>query len=624
MGEIRNEDPTSRWSRAPGGNRAFPTTGVAAGDVAVAAGRAATRPDRSRARVGLIGITLVIALLGLAFRLFQVQVVQAADLAGQGLDQRLVTRDLAPQRGKVYDRNGELLAMTVEAQSIWANPTQIEEPLWVAQQVGGLLGVDSHELLTRLESDREFVYLKRQVEPAVAEQIAALEVRGIYTHPESTRIYPAGAVASHVTGFVDIDGNGQEGLEYVYDEALRGVPGKAVFERDLEGRIIPQGISDIVPAVPGTDLNTTIDLPLQYQAQQECLSAVDRTDAESCWVVVLDVESGGVLALAGAPVFDPQTRQTVDETCDPDRDPTCHAFKNFIVRGVYEPGSTQKLITVAAAIEEGEVKAGTVIPEVADLLELRTDACRSADDDLFGCYRDFEEHETASMSVREIFTRSSNVGTILVADKLGQDRLVSYIERFGLGSKTGVDYSVEAPGTLNFEAGCETCWASAAIGYSVAATPLQMAAAYAAIGNDGIWTAPHIVASTTDVDGNQDVAGLETRRVVSDDTAVLMQELLANVVDEGTGQAATVEGYQVGGKTGTANKLGEDGRYTEVTRASFVGMAPMSDPKVVVAVLIDAPSFRYRTGGAAAAPVFANVMEQALHRLGVPPDVGAG
>jgi cell division protein FtsI/penicillin-binding protein 2 len=590
----------------------------------VAAAKAATRPDRSRVRVALIGLGLVVCLLGLAFRLFQVQVVQAEELAGQGLDQRLVTRDLAPQRGKIYDRNGELLAMTVEAQSIWANPTQIEEPLWVAQQIGGLLGLDSQELLTRLESDRDFVYLKRQVEPGMAEQILGLGVRGIYTHPEATRIYPAGSVAAHVTGFVDIDGNGQEGLEYIYDESLRGVPGKAVFERDLEGRIIPQGMTDIVPAVPGTDLNTTIDLPLQYQTQQACLSAVERTSAGSCWVVVLDVETGGVLAMSGAPVFDPQVRQTLDERCDLAVDPTCHAFKNFIVRGVYEPGSTQKLITVAAALEEGEVKAGTVIPQVADLLELRPDACRSADDDLFGCYRDFEEHQTANMSVAEIFTRSSNVGTILIAEMLGQDRLVSYIQKFGLGAQTGVDYSVEAPGMLNFEAGCETCWASAAIGYSVAATPLQMAAAYAAIGNDGIWTAPHIVASTTDVDGNEEVAGLETRRVVSEETAILMQQLLANVVDEGTGQAATVAGYQVGGKTGTANKLGEDGRYTEVTRASFVGMAPMNDPKVVVAVLIDAPSYRFRTGGAAAAPVFAQVMEQALHRLGVAPDAVAG
>ena len=590
----------------------------------MAAGKAAARQRPSKARVALIGVFLVAAWLGLAYRLFQVQVVQAADLADQGLTQRLVTRDLAPQRGKIFDRNGELLAMTVEAQSIWANPGQIEEPLWVAQQVGGLLGVDSEALLERLTSDRDFVYLKRQVEPGVAEQIAALEVRGLYSHPEASRIYPAGGVASHVTGFVDIDGNGQEGLEYFYDDELRGVPGQAVFERDLEGRIIPQGISDIVPAIPGTDLNTTIDLPLQYQAQQACLSAVDRTQAESCWVVVLDVETGGILAMTGAPVFDPQTRQTVDEDCDLTLDPTCHDFSNFVVRGIYEPGSTQKLITVAAAIEEGEVKAGTVISGVPDRLELREDACRSTDDNLFGCYQDFEEHETANMTVAEIFTRSSNVGTILVAEKLGQDRLISYIERFGLGSGTGVDYSVEAPGTLNFEAGCETCWASAAIGYSVAATPLQMAAAYAAIGNDGVWTAPHIVASKTDVDGSQDVTGLETRRVVSEDTARLMQQLLADVVAEGTGQAASVEGYRVGGKTGTANKLGEDGRYTEVTRASFVGMAPMDDPQVVVAVLIDAPSFQYRTGGASAAPVFAQVMEQALHRLGVTPDAGAG
>ncbi len=584
---------------------------------------ATRRLSRSNLRIALIGLVLVAAWLGMAYRLVQVQVVQASELADQGLDQRLVTRDLAPQRGKIFDRNGELLAMTVEAQSIWANPTQIEDPLWVAQQVGGLLGLEPDVLFERLTSDREFVYLKRQVEPELAERVTSLEVRGLYTHPEATRIYPAGQVASHVTGFVDIDGNGQEGLELVYDESLRGVPGKAVFERDLEGRIIPQGITDIVAAEPGTDLNTTIDLPLQYQAQQACVSAVERTSAKSCWVVVLDVETGGILAMVGAPVFDPQTRQTIDD-CDLEADPTCRSFSNFVVRGVYEPGSTEKLITIAAAVEEGEVAATTMIPDVADVLELREDACRSADDDTFGCYRDFEEHETADMTVADIFTRSSNVGTILVADKLGQDRLISYIEKFGLGSATGVDYTAEAPGFLNFEAGCETCWASAAIGYSVAATPLQMAAAYAAIGNDGVWTVPHIVASTTDVDGDQDVAGLETRRVVSEPTAKLMQALLANVVDEGTGQAADIDGYRVGGKTGTANKLGTDGRYTEATRASFVGMAPMGDPKVVVAVLIDEPSFKFRTGGLSAAPVFAEVMEQALHRLGVTPDADLG
>ncbi|MFV1960849.1 MAG: penicillin-binding transpeptidase domain-containing protein [Acidimicrobiia bacterium] len=277
-------------------------------------------------------------------------------------------------------------------------------------------------------------------------------------------------------------------------------------------------------------------------------------------------------------------------------------------------------MTVAAALEEGEVSIGTVIPDVSYQLELIEGACRFADDELYGCYRDFSKHATEDMSVAQIFTKSSNIGTIKIAETLGQDRLIQYIEAFGFGSKTGIDYTVEASGILNFEAGCMTCWASAAIGYSVAVTPLQMAAAYAAIGNDGIWTTPHMVFSKTDVDGETQVTGVQTKRVVSPGTALLMRELLASVVEKGTGSAAAVDGYRVGGKTGTANKLGDDGRYTEVTRASFVGLAPIDDPKVVVAVLIDAPSYDYRTGGQSAAPVFAAVMEQALHRLGVTPD----
>lgn len=575
----------------------------------------------AKVRIAIIGLLVVLAWVAMGYRLVQIQVFDAPVLAEEGLSQRLVSRDLAPQRGKIFDRNGDLLAMTVEAQSLFAVPNQIEEPLWVAQQIGGLLEADSERLFERLSSDRDFVYLKRQVEGVLAEDILGLGIRGVYAHPEPTRIYPAGEVASHVAGFVNIDGVGQEGLELVYDQELTGVPGRAEFERGLDGTPILQGISDIVPAVPGVDLNTTIDIPLQYQAQQACMEAVQRTKADNCWVVVLGVETGEILAMTGAPVFDPVSRQTLDPKCDGLEDPTqCKMFSNFIVRGMYEPGSTQKLITVAAAIEEAEVAIGTTIVQVADVLELRNDACRSAEDDLYGCYRDFKEHETRDMTVAEIFTRSSNVGTIMIADRLGQKRLVDYIEKFGLGRKTGVDYTVESPGLLNFAAGCETCWASAAIGYSVAASPLQMAAAYAAIGNDGNWITPHIVSSKTDVDGDTEVAGIETRQVVSSGTALLMRELLASVVERGTGVNAAVDGYRVGGKTGTANKLGSDGRYTDDTRASFVGMAPINDPKIVVAVVVDSPHFDYRTGGAAAAPVFADVMEQALHRLGVTPD----
>jgi cell division protein FtsI/penicillin-binding protein 2 len=571
--------------------------------------------------MALIGFVVVAAWLGMGYRLFEIQVVRADELAEEGLSQRLVTRPLAPQRGKVFDRTGNLLAMTVESQSIFAVPDQVTEPLWVSQQIGGLLGVDPDALYDRLTSDLDFVYIKRQVEGVLAEEVLDLEMKGIFSHPEPSRIYPAGTVAAHVTGFVNIDGDGQEGLELVYDSELRGEPGHAEYEKDPAGHVIPQGYTNIVPAIPGMDLVTTIDLPLQYQAQESCIDAVERTTADSCWAVVLEVETGEVLAMVGAPVFDPDTRQTRDESCADADDPNaCRMFSNFVIRGIYEPGSTQKMITFAAALEEGEVNVGTLIPDVDDELELLDGACRSGDDDLHGCYVDFEEHETADMTVAEIFTRSSNVGTIKVAGKLGQSRLIEYIEKFGLGEKTGVDYTVEAPGILRFDAGCKTCWASAAIGYSVAVTPLQMAAAYAAIGNDGIWTTPHLVRSQADAEGETEVASVETRQVVSASTSLLMRELLARVVEEGTGHNGAVDGYRVGGKTGTANKLGEDGRYTEETRASFVGLAPINDPKVVVAVVVDAPAHEYRTGGLSAAPVFSEIMEQALHRLGVSPD----
>jgi cell division protein FtsI/penicillin-binding protein 2 len=580
-----------------------------------------TRPSASKARMALIGLVVVAAWLGMGYRLFEIQVVQAEELAEKGLSQRLVTREMAPQRGKIYDRNGNLLAMTVESKSLFVVPDQVTEPVWVAQQIGGLLGMDSETLYERITSDRDFVYIKRQVDGVLAEQILAEGMAGVFAHPEPTRIYPAGPVASHVTGFVNIDGDGQEGLELVYDDELRGIPGHAEYERDIAGRVIPQGYTNIVPAVPGTDLVTSIDLPLQYQAQESCSNALERTGAESCWAVVLSVETGEVLALVGAPVFDPDIRQTLDPKCDTAEDPaTCRMFSNFAVRGIYEPGSTQKMITFAAALEEREVQVGTVIPDVDDELELLEGACRSGNDDVHGCYVDFNEHETEDMTVAEIFTRSSNVGTILVAETLGQARLVEYIEKFGLGSTTGIDYTVEAPGILRFDPGCQTCWASAAIGYSVAVTPLQMAAAYAAIGNDGVWITPHIVRSKVDSDGETEVAGVETRQVVSPGTALLMREMLASVVENGTGRSGAVDGYRVGGKTGTANKLGEDGRYTDETRASFVGMAPINDPEVVVAVVIDAPDYDYRTGGLSAAPVFSEIMEQALHRLGVSPD----
>lgn len=572
--------------------------------------RAGRRFAPDRLRLAALGLGLVLAWLGMGYRLLHVQVVEAAELQERGLDQRLVERELAPERGRIYDRNGDLLAMAVEAETVYAVPDLVTEPVYIAQQVGGLVGADSEQLLEQLRSDKDFVYLKRQVDPHVAEQIRQLDLPGVFFEPETTRSYPAGSVAAHVVGFVDIDGNGLEGLEKYYDEALRGTPGRQIFEKSLTGTPIPQGRREEVPAVPGADLVTTVDIPLQYSTQDACVDALERTGAKGCWAVVVEAETGSVLAMAGAPAFDPEARQTSEGG----------SFSNAVVREPYEPGSIQKLITVSAAIEEGIVDVGTVFGNVADEIELRPGACKSDTDEVYGCYADFSEHETRDMTVRDIFTVSSNVGIIRIGQKLPPGMLTSYIEQFHLTQPTGIDYAGESKGLLNMPAGCTICPLSASIGYSLATSPIQMASAYAAIANDGVWTQPRLVSSVIDVDGNEEEQSQDTERVVSEETARIMRELLAGVVESGTGGNAAVSGYRVGGKTGTADKLDEDGNYTEVTRASFVGLAPIDDPKLVVAVMVDEPAWEYRTGGDAAAPVFAEIMQQALHRLGVTPD----
>ena len=559
----------------------------------------------ARVRLGLMGLAFVLAWAGLGYRLFEVQVVRASEYAEKGLAQRLTRRTVAPTRGKIFDRNGDPLAMTVEAKSIYAVPDQVVDPLITAQQVAVLTGGDTATLLDGLESGKDFVYLARQVELDVARQIEDLELPGVYTHPESKRVYPAGTVAAQVVGIADIDGNGVEGLEYEYDSALRGTPGELVLETDPDGRVIPLAPRSIVPAVPGEDLITSIDLPLQYAAESTCQATLERTGARQCWIVVLEAETGEVLALAGAPTYDPELRRASDGG----------TFTNFAVRGMYEPGSTQKLITVSAALDTGVLDLDTIIPDVTDTYEVTPGACRSANDNIYGCFRDFSRHEARSMTVREVFTVSSNVGTIKIQERIPRQTLVDYMRRFGQGSPTGIDFSGEAAGAISIDPGCSSCWASAAIGYSVAVTPMQMAAAYAAVANDGVWVQPHLVTGMVDVDGHVTQVQPDTHPVVSEGTAWVMRELLANVVAAGTGKAAKVPGYRVGGKTGTADKYGPDG-YTQDTIASFVGMAPIDDPKLVVAVVVDTPLPEYSTGGAAAAPAFAEVMD----RLGVTPD----
>ncbi|MGF1664659.1 MAG: peptidoglycan D,D-transpeptidase FtsI family protein [Acidimicrobiia bacterium] len=577
----------------------------------MAALRAARAWSPTQQRLIALGVAMVLVWGGIGFRLFQVQVVHASEYSDRGLQQRLVEEELSPTRGRIFDRNGDPLALTIDGVTLYAVPEELNDPTLVAQRIAQHTDVDVDDLRGRLSDalagDIGFVYLARQLEPDVAAQLMAYDMAGVYEVSEPKRMYPTGVVASQILGVSDIDGQGIEGLELVYDDILTGVPGRIRYERAENGTNIPQRPMERVPAVPGDDLMTTLDTSLQFAAGEACAEAVERTSAASCWVVVMQPETGEILAMAGAPSFDPELRIALDGG----------PFSNSVVRDQYEPGSTQKLITLAAALETDTVETNTVIPQVADRIEINEGACDSPTDDIRGCYADIEKHETRDMTVQEIFTISSNVGTIKIASRLPDGALDLFMRRFGFGQRTGVDFNGEAVGQITVDDTCSTCLASAAIGYSVAVTPLQLAAAYGAIANDGVWVEPHLVAEV-----NGQPTDVDARRVVSENTAWAMRQLLGMVVSEGTGTEARITGYQVGGKTGTSSKLTPEGTYSDDENiASFVGMAPIDDPKVVVAVVVDSPAFEYRFGGLAAAPVFSEVMSAALQRMGVAPDV---
>lgn len=552
----------------------------------------------------------MVAWIGMAFKMYTVQVVEDDGYAERGLRQRLTIRDVLPERGEIFDRNGEALALTVLGASLFAVPSEIEDPVLIAQQVGARVGADVDQLVRNLQSGAPFVYIKRQLEIDMVEEIMNMGFAGVYSEPESKRIYPS-SVASHVLGMVNIDGAGIEGLEFYYQEELAGKPGRAMMEQDVQGRQIPTGLREITEAVRGSDLITTLDLLLQYSLMESCRSGVARTGAEQCWALALSVETGEILALGGVPSFDPEERISEDGS----------PFSNFAVRGLYEPGSTQKTVTIAAALDTGAWRASDLIPEVPYEIEINPRACEKPDDQIYGCYRDFSFHEPLDLTVADIYIRSSNVGTIMVQQRLSRGVLTDYIEAFGLGTRTGVDFSGEAEGLLNLDPNCSTCMASAAIGYSVAVTPLQIAAAFAAVANDGVWVQPHLVKALR-VDGEvREVTDITRRRVIEPETARIMRYLMADTVNKGTGQEAAVKGFEVGGKTGTSSKLGFDGYDEELNIASFIGMAPIEDPQVVVLVVVDGPTREeYRTGGSAAAPVFSQIMEVALRRLGEIPD----
>ena len=571
-------------------------------------------------RLALVGVLLVFAWIGVGIRLIDIQAVRADQYAEQGLDQRIKHEELAAVRGTIFDRDGVELAVTMEAVTVFADPAVVREPEITSQLLAPIVGLSAEELIQRLTAKSRFVYIARRLEPEEAARVRDVveteSLKGIYFEKEFKRVYPADSLASQLIGFVrDDDQEGIEGLEYQYQEALKGESGSQIIERDPYRNPIPQGQFVVEPPVHGADIVLTIDREIQHAVETALVRSLEETQANSGTVVVLDVATGEILAMATAPSFNPNRRSTADPV----------TFRNRAIADMYEPGSTLKVVTVVAAIDQDVISEETLL-----LLPSKYVIPLEPDPKV---YTDVGRRSEEEMNVAEIVARSSNIGTITIQEMIGNEIHYNYLSAFGLGRKATGNLPGEASGLLRpVEDWCaSTCGPSTAIGYRVDATILQMASVFATIGNDGVWVQPYVVKEIVRADGSRERFHPLKRPVLSEVTAQTMQKLLRGVVESkrGTGHRAAVAEYTVGGKTGTTEKfLPELGRYSENARvASFIGIAPVSSPHIAVAVMLDNPKGEnaegadFRFGGVSAAPVFAEIVQAALHRIGVVPDV---
>ncbi len=558
-----------------------------------------TRHVSGRRSIALF-VVLAVGFTAVALRLGQLQVVDASEYAARGAAQRTRTVALAAPRGSILARNGEALALSVPVHAIVADPLAVSDPTAEAEALAPILGRDVRSVAADLRQDGRFVYLARKVDDSVADQVRALGLDGIEVLDESSRVTPAGSVAAGLLGTTDVDGNGVSGLERQYQDALAGTPGSLLVERGKDGETIASGDRKLSPATEGTDLVLTIDRSLQYSVEQALLSAVGSTSSQGGVAIVSDPVTGEILAMANV-------RQG--------RDGPTVASDNMALTMSFEPGSVAKIVTMAAALEKGTYARDSVLV-VPDSMELGTYT-----------FTDDHAHEPTQWSLDQIFTQSSNVGTIEVAQSLGADTLHQYLEAFGFGQSTGLGFPDESAGIVSdTDDWTESSMGSIPIGQGFAVNALQLLEAYNTIANGGVYVPATVVSATVDADGRQTPVEREpARRVVSTETAQTLTGMLENVVSspEGTGAQAAVDGYSVAGKTGTARKPCSDacrGYEPGAYVSSFAGYLPADNPRLSVVVVLDEP--RGDAGyyaGSTAAPVFAEIAEYALRRFDVPP-----
>jgi len=534
-------------------------------------------------------------------RLVDLQVANPDRYRELSADQRVRSQALAADRGTIFDRSGVELAVSVPQRSVFVDPLLVADPAAVVAGLTSVLDVDAEWLDEQLAAGGRFVYVSRQVPDDVAEEVVALGLAGVGLVEEPRRFLPNGNVGRSLVGVTDIDGQGLSGLEQQYASLLTGTPGSLTSEKGPDGRTIPVGEYHLEPAVPGHDLVLSIDRSLQFEAEQALMAQVAASSAAGGVVVVTNPTTGEILAMANV------RRNAETGEVAPDAN-------NAAVTTSYEPGSVMKMVTASAAVEEGLIDHSSyfTIPDVITIGEW-----------------DFTEHTphgTVSWPLPQLLSNSSNVGTIQIAQMLGEQRLHDYLLRFGFGADSGLSFPNEQTGSVP---AVEDWWASSmasiSLGQSVSVTPLQMLMAYNVVANGGVYVPPRLVLETVDPDGVRRLNPSEApHRVVSEDTADMMNMMLRGVVAVGTGQRAKVEGYTVAGKTGTARKAQPNGTYVDdygISRyqGTFVGFVPASAPALSILVMIDEPGDGNIYGGSVAAPVFAEVATSALRILNIAP-----
>jgi cell division protein FtsI (penicillin-binding protein 3) len=556
-----------------------------------------------KTRLAVCAGLLVFWTVAIEARLFYLQVFAHHEMVTRANNQQLRTIDSPAKRGEILDRNGRVLAFSVDADTITANPLQVEDPEKTAWAIcAALEGCDADKLLdltSRLTRRGYFAYLERQVSPEVGKRVSALDLPGIHLIKESRRYYPNRELAAHVLGYVGVDNKGLAGLESSYDSRVRGRDGRILLQIDSKQRA--RSAREERPATAGDTLETTIDQYLQHIAERELRAGVEEFNAAGGTAVIMQPHTGEILALANWPTFNPNSFRDTQEI----------ARKNRAIQDTYEPGSTFKLVTASAAFEED-------VLDPTDLID-----CAPGYITFPGRKPINDVHPYGILSFEDVIVKSSNVGAIKAGLRIGPERLGRYINRFGFGQTLSPDFRGESAGIVWNPARLDASGlASVSMGYQISVTPLQMVSAVSSVANGGTLVEPRILRAFIHGGRREPIAPKTLHRTVSPETAATMTQIMEAVVERGTATAAKIDGFTVAGKTGTAAKL-VNGRYSNSDyNVSFVGFVPSRRPALAIIVMIDSPHGRVTSyGGTVAAPIFKRIAEASLRHLGVAPTI---